>query len=76
MTRGGIHAVFQHPALTQLPGLQRVVGLLDQVVADAVLAHDENGVDVVGQASQLGPLFACQFHVILLNILLDVYFPK
>ncbi len=58
---GGEQGVLQHPALDELPGLQGVVGLLDQVVPDAVLSHDENGVDAVGQAPQLGPLFACQF---------------
>ena len=56
------HGVLQHPALDDLPGLQGVVGLLDQVVADALLADVDDGVDAVGNAPQLGPLFTGQFH--------------
>ena len=37
--------------------------LLDEVLPDAVLADVDDGVDVVGQAPQLGSLFACQFHI-------------
>ena len=38
-----------------------VVGLLHQVVPDAVLAHVQDGVNAVGQTPELGPLLACQF---------------
>ena len=71
-TRSGAGVVFdvvvQHPALDELPGLQGVVRLLHQVLADAVLADMDDGVDAVGKTPQLGPLFACQFHLILLII--------
>ena len=53
--------VVQDLALDELPGLQGIVGLLDQVFADAVLADVDNGVDAVCQAPKLGALLACQF---------------
>ena len=56
--------VLQNPALDEFPGLQRIVGLLDEVLPDAILADVDDGVDGVGQPSQLGSLFACQFHKI------------
>ena len=61
-----VHGILQPLALNQLPGLQGIVRLLHQVVADTVLTYMNDGVQGRGQAPQLGPLFACQFHMICL----------
>lgn len=55
---GRHEGVFQHPALNELPGLQGVVCLLDQIIPDSVFPHNEDGIDAVGQSTQLGALFA------------------
>ena len=55
---GGQQRILQHPALDELPGLQRVVDLLDQIVADSVLAHMDDGVQIGGQGPQLRALLA------------------
>ena len=54
----GEHAVFEHAALDELTRLQRVVRLLDEVVADAVLADVNDHVEVIGKAAQIRALFA------------------
>ena len=54
----GEHAVFEHAALDELTRLQRVVRLLDEVVADAVLADVDDHVEVIGKAAQIRALFA------------------
>ena len=54
----GEHAVFKHAALDELTRLQRVVRLLDEVVADAVLADVNDHVEVIGKAAQIRALFA------------------
>ena len=60
------NVVVQDAALDQLPRLQGVVRLGDEVFTDAVLADLEDGVDGVCKAPKLGPLLACQFHGVLL----------
>ena len=57
-----LNIVFKDTALDELPGLQRIIGLLDEVFADSVLPHMDDGVDGVGQSAKLCPLLACQFH--------------
>ena len=50
--------LYEHPALDELPLLQSVVRLLDDLGAHAGLAHHENGVLVYRQGAEIGPLLA------------------
>lgn len=54
----GEHTVFQHPALDELARFERVVCLLDEVFADAVLADVNDHIEFIGEAAQICALFA------------------